>query len=102
METNMDTKAQILAKAVLQFMQATYVPTEADAQIGKELEAMANEILKEPEICPEAPDDTPLNSAVLKSMGYEMKLCAKKHNLYEKNGCNNVMLLMLILCKSKQ
>jgi hypothetical protein len=43
----MDSKAQILAKAIIEFMRATYIPTKADAEMGKELENMALEILKE-------------------------------------------------------
>jgi hypothetical protein len=67
------SREKILAKAVLQFMRATYIPTAADAEMGKELENMALEILKDEktqDASGQAFYQTPINPVVLRAMGY--------------------------------
>jgi hypothetical protein len=71
------SREKILAKAVLQFMCATYIPTKADAQMGKDLENMALEILKEP--APELPE-TPLSHETLIADGYSIGYSIASYN----------------------
>jgi hypothetical protein len=71
------SREKILAKAVIQFMRATYIPTAADAEMGKDLENMALEILKEEknhDTSGQAFDQTPITPAVLLAMGYKVAI----------------------------
>jgi hypothetical protein len=68
----MDSKAQILAKSILQYFQEMNDPFFDNLQDIEKIEEMASEILKEAETMPELPDETPLHSSHLRAAGFDM------------------------------
>ena len=69
------SKAQVLAKAILQYFQEMNDPFFDNLQDIEKIEKMAREILKYVETAPEMPelpDETPLHSSHLRAAGFDM------------------------------